>query len=138
MEDNNYFNSLAMFNNRDDKYVIFRFFFCYLWITIFLHSRIFFLMLALNSKSLKCWKINCESREIVWPTAIRRRICFFYDQSVKTILKLLISVFNELRMEIGELSHAEFNHHGDLIYYYLLTKWLNKLSIGELLLLLLT
>ena len=34
-------------------------------------------------------------------------ICFFYDQNIKTIFKLLISVVDDRRKEIGSNSHVE-------------------------------
>jgi hypothetical protein len=40
-------------------------------------------------------------------TGTRRRICFSYDQYVKNILKLLISIVNDRWKEIDGNSHAE-------------------------------
>jgi hypothetical protein len=41
------------------------------------------------------------------PLVVGKKICLSYDQNIKTNYKLLISVVNDCRKEIGENSHAE-------------------------------
>jgi hypothetical protein len=49
----------------------------------------------------------------------KRRICFFYEQNVKNIFKLLISV----EMKLVGILMQKISHHGDLKYYKTLTNW---------------
>jgi hypothetical protein len=56
---------------------------------------------------LKCENLTIESGEISQSTGCRRRICFSYNQNVKNMLKLLISVVNGCQKEIGVNSLAD-------------------------------